>query len=1015
MSKILSFKLIALIVLTSAAVSCQKTSNQSVELTEEEKRLPQNALVGFDIADGLEATLFAYEPLLVNPTNIDIDAKGRIWVCEGYNYRPRLNPGNPVDDEGDRIVILEDTDGDGKADSRKIFYQGNDVNSALGIAVLGNKVIVSRSPNVLVFTDDNGDDIPDNKEVLFSNIEGEQHDHAVHAFVFGPDGKLYFNMGNAGMQLSDKDGKIIKDVTGKNIVDDGKPYREGMIFRTDFSGSSVEVMADNFRNPYEVTIDSYGNLWQSDNDDDGNKGVRINFILPYGNYGYRDEITGGNWRTRRTGMHEEIPLRHWHQNDPGVVPNLLQTGGGSPTGIVFYEGSLLPEPFQNTLIHTDAGPNVVRAYPTKKSGSGYTAEIVNIMKANSDQWFRPSDVCVAPDGSIFVADWYDPGVGGHQMGDLQQGRIYRIAPTGHTYKVSSPTMETPTQAIAALKSPNMATRYQAWEKLNQWGLEAEQALNELYKSDNSHFQARALWLLAQIDGKVSNYIKSGLSQPNEDLRITALKIAQLYDTENLPEYIESVIDDPSVQVQREAITSLMKVEVSQATKLWTKLTEKYPVGDRWYLEALGIISDRKPTEFFAAWKSSIGENWKTTAGKDLIWRFRAPATIPLIAEIIQDPATSQQEMNLFFRTLDFQDVPEKHKMLISLLNGNVPLQKEINQLVITHVSTSAMDSSPKLKKALYQALEEVKGTEQYLEWVSKFELTDQSAELEDLYLKDPNGNIGVASARILYEMKGLKYFSNQLQSKNQIVVNNTIMVLTNMGGDDTWDLLKSVALNDNAEMIVRKKAIKAMGKGWRAENKLLESLKNNELPEPLVDIAATTLLSAIKSKVREEAAKYLPIEEGEELPPIQDLVALDGSSENGFIVFEKYCQSCHQVNDSGINFGPNLSEIGNKLSKEGLYGAILYPDAGINFGFEGFVIETKSGETAVGYISSNTEDVIELTKIGGIKTIYKKDDIISMNELENSLMTSGLHKIMSKEEVVDLVAYLSILGKQEVL
>ena len=82
------------------------------------------------------------------------------------------------------------------------------------------------------------------------------------------------------------------------------------------------------------------------------------------------------------------------------------------------------------MIHCDAGPNVVRSYPVKKNGAGYTAEIVNILKGEKDQWFRPADVCVAPDGSLIIADWYDPGVGGHAAGDQIRGRIYRVAPAG---------------------------------------------------------------------------------------------------------------------------------------------------------------------------------------------------------------------------------------------------------------------------------------------------------------------------------------------------------------------------------------------------------------------------------------------------------------------------------------------------------------------------------------------------------------------------------------------------------
>src|SRR5690606_13050799 len=122
-----------------------------------DERDPQTALTDLRVYDGLEVSLFASEPMFSNPTNIAIDDRGRVWVCEAFNYRNQYNPKNPLKAEGDRIMILEDTDGDGKADKSKVFYQGTDVNSALGITLIGNKVIVSCSPNVFVFTDEDGD------------------------------------------------------------------------------------------------------------------------------------------------------------------------------------------------------------------------------------------------------------------------------------------------------------------------------------------------------------------------------------------------------------------------------------------------------------------------------------------------------------------------------------------------------------------------------------------------------------------------------------------------------------------------------------------------------------------------------------------------------------------------------------------------------------------------------------------------------------------------------------------
>ena len=233
-----------------------------------------------------------------------------------------------------------------------MFYQGHDVDSAHGVMVMparrgkGTRAIVSALDSVFFLIDDDGDLKADRKEVLFTGIDGVQHDHGIHAFHFGPDGKLYFNFGNAGKQIKDQKGRPIIDKMGHEVNDSRNPYQEGMVFRCNLDGSEFETLAWNFRNNWEVCVDSFGTMWQSDNDDDGNQGCRINYVMEYGNYGYKDELTGAAWTEPRTNWEAEIPQRHWHLNDPGVIPNLLQTGAGAPTGICVYEGELLPKQFR---------------------------------------------------------------------------------------------------------------------------------------------------------------------------------------------------------------------------------------------------------------------------------------------------------------------------------------------------------------------------------------------------------------------------------------------------------------------------------------------------------------------------------------------------------------------------------------------------------------------------------------------------------------------------------------------
>ena len=628
----------------------------------------QDQLKKMKVADGLEVTLFAAEPMVRNPANMDIDARGRVWITEGANYRV-WNKWGKLRPEGDRVVILEDTDGDGKADSEKTFYQGNDINTALGVCVLGNKVIVSCSPNVFILTDEDGDDKADKKEVFFTGFSGIDHDHGVHAFVFGPDGKLYFNSGDQGKEAKRPDGSPVVDRFGIPVINEGKPYRKGMAFRCNMDGSDFQVLGHNFRNNYELAVDSFGTIWQSDNDDDGNRGVRINYVMDYGNFGYTDEMTGAAWPAKRTNMEKDKPEQHWHLNDPGVVPNLLQTGGGSPTGILFYEGDLLKD-FRFHMIHCDAGPRVVRGYSVEPDGAGYKSEMKNLLSSDDD-WFRPSDVCAAPDGSVFVADWNDAGVGGHQMRDQKletmTGRIYRVAPKGHKYTVTKPNVSNVDGAIKALQSPNLESRYLAWQALHKMQLQAEPALKKLWQSDRPEMKARAWHLLARIKGREQDYIKAAIADKRPEIRALPLKYVRAENKDPIP-VIKSVLkSDSNPQILRECALSLHRNSSPEAPELWAALAQKHDGKDRWYLEALGIGAATQDEKFLDAWLKKVGDNWNTPAGRDIIWRVRSSKSPALLVKIIQDKNTPKEERDRYIRALDFLKGPEKEAALIQLL------------------------------------------------------------------------------------------------------------------------------------------------------------------------------------------------------------------------------------------------------------------------------------------------------------------------------------------------------------
>ena len=377
-------------------------------------------------AAGLEATLWAAEPLLVNPTNIDVDSRGRVWVAEGLNYRLTRGGNRRFHriEEADKIKILEDTDGDGKADKATVFAD-RVFPVPMGIAVeehfdkagkyQGCRVFVGNSPDLLVLEDTDGDDKADKRYPLLTGFGGIDSDHGVHGMVLGLDGKLYFSHGDGCCSVQQDHSERaqnfdVVDKSGRHVSSDQLAHT----LRANRDGTQFEIICDRQRNNYETSLNSFGNIFTSDNDDDGNRGCRVIWAMDGGHYGYR---TPGS-------------PRHWGEEVPGNVPKLVGTGNGSPCGIMVYEGDLLPAEYRGGIFEVDAGTRQVNFFPLTRKGASFRTEY-KVFLGGDDPWFRPVDACAGPDGSVFVADWYDAGVGGHAFSDQTTGRIYRVAPKGH--------------------------------------------------------------------------------------------------------------------------------------------------------------------------------------------------------------------------------------------------------------------------------------------------------------------------------------------------------------------------------------------------------------------------------------------------------------------------------------------------------------------------------------------------------------------------------------------------------
>lgn len=996
-----------------------------------------------DVHPELAVQLFASEPMMLSPSSIDIDHRGRVWVCEVVNYRKH----NGERAEGDRILILEDTDGDAKADKSTVFHQGRDVDSAHGICVLGNKALISCGDDVFWLIDDNGDDKADRKEFMFTKIGGAQHDHGIHAFHFGPDGRLYFNFGNSGKQLCDAKGELITDIHGVKCTNqNNRPYQQGMVFRCELDGSNVEVLAWNFRNNWEVSVDSFGTMWQSDNDDDGNKAVRINYVMEFGNYGYADEMTGEGWQIPRIGWENEIPQRHWHQNDPGVVPNVLITGAGSPTGMQIYEGDLLPSVFHGQPIHCDAGPNVVRAYITQPDGAGYKAEIVNLLEGTKNRWFRPSDVAVAPDGSLIVADWYDPGVGGHGMGDVTRGRLFRVTTkAAQKFQVPSFKLDTVEVAVAALKSPNEEARYLAWKKLEEIGSEAEPELHKLFHDTQSvpQHRARALWLLAAHEWERINpgadkpnphdltlpeCLTKALTDTDPNIRITAIRVArrlvQQAHPEMLRDVIAKVVKDVSPAVRREAAIALRFDDGDEASSLWAEILSQQEGRDKFMTEALGIGGEPDPLwgwgrrlQKMKAPKTPFDPATAAypDAYVDLFLRVRDPYLCFLIKENIEDPTSKLAEA---FRK-NWSRVLRSLQLLKSTDSGRVEeTAMEIFRKADSETALTATTLIPREKLTEYvrdierldSLLKPVIGKPEFIDLVQRLNLTGFEQELVDYITAHPDAGESITAARILAANTGKTVAF--LTKADAASAKKLVAALGKVSDRPSVAVLNQAFWPEKRDD-VRRSIVEALALSSEGGRALLKWQSEKKLPDTVKTTAALALSRSTDAGLRNQAATELPLPAAlgaEKFPPLADLMKLKGDAAKGQAMFmQAGCVACHQVKGQFINFGPDLTQIGNKLSKDGLFTAILYPSAAVEHSFGGISITTKEGLQVMGYVISETGEELTLKVAGGAAMPVKKSGIVKREEMKDSLMPPGLAAAIGPQGLADLVAYLQSL------
>lgn len=971
----------------------------------------------FEVAPGFEVNLYAENPKLFKPIHMNFDSRGRLWVASSSVY-PQIKPGQTADDA---IIVLEDTNGDGKAETSTVFADGLLIPT--GVEPGDGGVYVGQSTELLHFKDTDGDGKADVRRSVLSGFGTEDTHHIIHTLHWGMDGQMYINQSIYIHTHAETPNGVVRLNSG-GILSLRPPTME------------LGIHMKGLVNTWGHQFDLYGQAFATDG-----AGVEgINYIVPqamYFTYAGARRILGSV--------------------SPGTYPKFC--------GLDILYSPLFPEDWQGSMITCDFRAHRVVRFAIREQGSAYVTQEMPEILRSQDSHFRPIDVKMGPDGALYVADWSNPIIQHGEVDfrdprrDKEHGRIWRITPSGKTgLPVQDLTKLSNEELLKLLVSDSSFHRSKARRVLTERGTAAVLPSLKSWTAAQSEERPllEALWLYQSLDVVNPPLLDRLLNATDGRVRAGAVRVLSAWRHRIAPEVasaesrlqhfatppqlsasqmepvlraLASRVTDEHPRVRLEALRALSQFPVARAAELALSVLDK-PM-DNHLDYALWLTINDLAEPWLAALKSG---QWKV-AGREKQLEFALRSLEPaqageVLSQILEQQPLDREGSGNWIEILGQAGRPnELRKLYNQVLAGGFADAAATRAL-------AALDQAARLRNS---------------------RPSGDLSSLPDLF-HNSNESVKVAAVRLAGAWKSLGSRTREL-SKLATATDSTPALRTavfdtlrNIGGTPAIEALlplskPEVALELRREAVIALAAVdlKAAAEPavqtalqlkteadalayWRtmlnirgSAAALTKTLPKSGIPP----VVAKAGLRAARESGRNEPDLILALTRGADLAEgeitlseteLKAMVAdvlKQGDPARGEQVYRRSqlaCVGCHSIGGAGGKVGPDMTSIGASAPVDYLIESVWFPNRKVKEGFHSMILETKDGQELSGImVREDGERIVLRDTAGGEVTVAKSN--VERRTTGGSLMPAGLIDGLSAEERLDLFRFLSELGK----